>query len=537
MIITTINTQVSVSEQIHHEDIETLIAEGVEILVCNRPDAEAAEQPTFAEIAKVAQAAGIACHHIAFAGGDMTEQQVAEFREVLATGKRIHAYCRTGNRSAKIYQRASDDYASQKEGPQTAAPTHNNAAIQSFDVVIVGAGTGGIATAASLLKRNRHLRIALIDPAKTHYYQPAWTLVGGGAYDIAKTARAMQSLIPNGVTWLNDAVAAFEPDNQHVQLLQGGKVHYQHLVVAPGLELHWQGIEGLTDTLGQNGVTSNYSFKLAPYTFELVKNLKGGNAVFTQPAMPIKCAGAPQKAMYLAADYWLKNGVLANNNVHFYNAGAVLFGVKDYLPALQSYVERYSINLHMQRNLVRVDGANKIAWFAQPQEDGTQTLEQAQFDMLHVCPPQRPPEFIRQSPLADKAGWLDVDPQTLRHANYPTVWGLGDVINTANAKTMAAVRKQAPVVAHNISQALKGLAANANYDGYGSCPLTVERGKVVLAEFGYGGKLAPSFPSWLLEGTEATRLAWYLKADVLPAFYWHGMLKGHEWLASPKVTG
>ncbi|HEY7773268.1 MAG TPA: sulfur transferase domain-containing protein [Marinagarivorans sp.] len=546
MNITPINSQVSVSEQVYPEHIPALVAEGVGVLVCNRPDGEAAEQPSFAEVAQAAEAEGITCYHIAFAGGEMTDAQVEQFRECINTGKRLHAYCRTGNRSSKIFERASNAEstpAAEPSAPKSATSAGAKAdasatkAVQNFDVVIVGAGSGGLATAASLLKRNGQLRIAVIDPATTHYYQPAWTLVGGGAYDIGKTARPMQSVIPDGVTWLNDAVATFEPEGQQVQLAGGDAVHYQHLVVAPGLALHWQGIEGLSESLGQHGVTSNYSFKLAPYTFELVKNLKGGNAVFTQPPMPIKCAGAPQKAMYLAADYWLKHGQLANTQVHFYNAGAVLFGVQAYLPALQSYIERYDIQLHFQRTLCRVDGPNKTAWFSRTEADGSQSVEEAPFDMLHVCPPQRAPDFIRQSPLADEAGWLAVDPNTLQHTAYPNIWGLGDVINAPNAKTLAAVRKQAPVVAHNIVRALQGDSANALYDGYGSCPLTVERGKVVLAEFSYGGKLAPSFPAWLLEGTRPTRLAWYLKADVLPSFYWHGMLKGHEWLASPKVGG
>ena len=58
---------------------------------------------------------------------------------------------------------------------------------------------------------------------------------------------------------------------------------------------------------------------------------------------------------------------------------------------------------------------------------------------------------------------------------------------------MAAARKQAPVVAQNIADAIDGKTIHAIYDGYGSCPLTVERGKIVLAEFGYGGKLLPTF--------------------------------------------
>jgi sulfide:quinone oxidoreductase len=253
--------------------------------------------------------------------------------------------------------------------------------------------------------------------------------------------------------------------------------------------------------------------------------------------MPIKCAGAPQKAMYLSADHWKRQGVLKNVDIQFCNAGAVLFGVPDYVPALMEYVKAYGIGLNFGRTLVAVDGAAKKATFSQNQADGSKTRVTQDFDLLHVVPPQKAPDFIRISPLADAAGWVDVDPGTLRHKAFANVFALGDVGNTTNAKTAAAARKQAPVVAHNLL-ALRGMAHGvAQYDGYGSCPLTVERGKIVLAEFTYGGKLAPSFPKWLIDGTQPSALAWYLKERILPPLYWDAMLKGREWLAKPEMVG
>ena len=143
-------------------------------------------------------------------------------------------------------------------------------------------------------------------------------------------------------------------------------------------------------------------------------------------------------------------------------------------------------------------------------------------------------DFIRVSPLADAAGWIDVDPASLRHKSFENIWGLGDAGNTTNAKTAAAARKQAPVVAHNVLAARGAAKGQARYDGYGSCPLTVERGKIVLAEFGYGGVLKPSFPKILLDGTKPSRAAWFLKERMLPPIYWKAMLKGREWLAQPE---
>ena len=200
------------------------------------------------------------------------------------------------------------------------------------------------------------------------------------------------------------------------------------------------------------------------------------------------------------------------------------------------YIDKYSATLKFNHRLTKVDGEQKTAWFECSDAQGNKEIVSTEFAMLHVCPPQQAPDFIRNSELADSAGWVDVEQSTLKHRRFTNVWSLGDVMNAPNAKTAAAARKQAPIVAYNILSDMGITTGQAHYDGYGSCPLTVERGKIVLAEFGFGGKLLPSFPAWLLEGTEPTRLAWVLKKDLLPPIYWNGMLKGREWLVKPQVN-
>lgn len=398
------------------------------------------------------------------------------------------------------------------------------------EVAIVGGGAAGIAVASSLLKREPTLDITVIDPSEMHYYQPGWTMVGGGIFDLPTTGRPMASVMPKAVSWKKLSVVAFEPDENRILLSSGEKLSYDRLVVCPGLTLNWEGVEGLTETLGRNGVTSNYSYKTASYTWELVQSLKSGHAVFTQPPMPIKCAGAPQKAMYLSSNYWLRQGFLKNIDVSFFTSTPGLFGVAAYVPALMKYVEKYQAALNFQHTLTKVDGDKQVATFRD--EHGDQ--HEIEFNMLHVCPPQLAPDFIRESALADDAGWVDVDQHTLKSRRFENIWSLGDVMNAPNAKTAAAARAQAPVVAHNLLQHAGKRDGISHYNGYGSCPLTVERGKIVLAEFGYGGSLLPSFPKWLIDGQEPSSLAWLLKANILPAVYWEAMLKGREWMVRPE---
>lgn len=399
-----------------------------------------------------------------------------------------------------------------------------------YDIVIVGGGAAGIGIAANLRRRQPKLRIAIIEPSDAHYYQPAWTLVGGGSFRTSDSIKPTATLIPQGVTWIKKNAIGFEPNNQRVLVNQGPAINYHYLVIATGLQLDWQAISGLPQALGKNGVTSNYCFHLAPYTWSLVKGLQSGRAIFTQPPAPIKCPGSPQKAMYLSCHHWETLKVIKNITIDFHSASTTLYSVPDFVPTLMSYVNRYHAALHFQSNLIAVDGTTKTAWFEVTDNDGKIQQIEKSFDLLHVVPPQKPQDCIKESPLANEQGWVDVDPYTLQHPRYRNIFSLGDACSTPNAKTMAAIRKQIVVVAKNLLAQRAGLQLDARYDGYGSCPLTVEKGKVVLAEFGFNGKLLPTFPS-LIDPLSPNRLAWALKKIALPQLYWHIMLKGYEWLA------
>ncbi|KZL26475.1 bifunctional protein tyrosine phosphatase family protein/NAD(P)/FAD-dependent oxidoreductase [Pseudovibrio sp. Ad37] len=552
MDIKSISSSLSVCPQITAQDVQKIADLGFRSIVCNRPDGEGADQPVFDEIEAAAKKLGLETRYLPVISGKVSDEDAEAFGKAMNEIPRpVLAYCRTGTRCATLWslsqaetltvadilaatKSAGYDMAGVVRRIANGGRTPTDRADASFDVVIVGGGAAGIAVAASLKSRKSDLEIAVIDPADIHYYQPGWTMVGGGIFNASQTAKTMGALIPRGVHWLKSAVAAFEPQDNAVILDGCRVVKYDRLVVCPGLKLDWHKVEGLVSTLGKHGVTSNYRYDLASYTWELVSNMKEGRALFTQPPMPIKCAGAPQKALYLSGDYWRKQGVLKNIDIQFHNAGGVLFGVKDYVPALEKYIDLYNADLNFFNNLVAIDGPAKKAWFDVAKPDAPVERVEVDFDMIHVCPPQSAPDFIRVSPLADAAGWVDVDQITLRHKTHSNIWSLGDVMNAPNAKTAAAARMQAPIVAENLVADIEGRSQPAMYNGYGSCPLTVERGKIVLAEFGYGGTLLPSFPTWLLDGTKPTRAAWILKEQILPPVYWWAMLRGKEWMIKPE---
>ena len=402
-------------------------------------------------------------------------------------------------------------------------------------IVIVGGGAAGITVAAALRRRQgrRGLDIAIIEPADLHYYQPALTLVGAGVCSLAKTRRSESNLIPPQVAWIKDAVTGFDPENNEVKLASGDTLTYGYLVVCPGLELNWDGIEGIRNTLGENGVCSNYDPRYVEYTWSCIQNLQpGAKVLFTQPPLPFKCPGAPQKIAYLAADYLKKRGILGDCDLHFLLHAPAMFSIPLFASELAKVAARYGINVHFQHNLVAIDGGTRKATFEVAGGDSEGKTVTLDFDMIHVTPPQLPPGFVRTSPLANEAGFVDVHQNSMQHTKYENVFGLGDAGSTPNSKTAAAVRKQAPIVVRNLLHLIDGDTLEEGYDGYASCPLTTAYGKVIMAEFIYGGKVTPTFP---LDPRKERWTYWRIKTTGLPLMYWDYMLKGHEWFFAHNV--
>ncbi len=397
----------------------------------------------------------------------------------------------------------------------------NNIETIHHDVVIVGGGTAGVTVAAQLTKGwfNR-TDVAVIDPSDKHYYQPAWTLVGGGAFRKQDTERDQAKVLPTKARWIQDAVTEFDPEHNRLMTRDGKTIEYKYLVVGAGIQINWNGIRGLKENIGRHGVCSNYSYGTVDYTWECVRNFKGGVALFTQPTGAIKCGGAPQKICYLAEDYFRRNGTRQNAQVIFAAPSQAIFGVQKYRDALEQVVDRKGVETMFRNNLVEIRAATKEAVF-ENLDSGERTV--VPFDMIHVTPPMGPPDFIASSPLADESGWVDVNKSTLQHVRYPNVFGLGDSSNLPTSKTGAAIRKQAPVVVKNLRSLMAGRPLQATYNGYTSCPIVTGYGTMMLAEFGYDGTPMESFP---INQAKERWSMWLLKKFGLPQLYWNGMLKG-----------
>jgi len=387
-------------------------------------------------------------------------------------------------------------------------------------IVVIGGGTGGISVAAKLCRALDEPDVAIIEPSPTHYYQPLWTLVGGGVVDRERSARPEAELIPDGASWIQSEVSELLPDEDGVRTADGREIGYDHLVVAPGLTLNWDAIEGLEGRLGRDGICSNYGYDECPQTWETISAFDGGTALFTMPAPPIKCAGAPQKIMYMADDTFRKRGIRDRSKVIYGSATPGIFAVKEYARTLNQVIERRGIETRYSHRLTAIRADEREAVFVDG--DGAEVV--IGYEMIHVAPPQGPYEFVARSPLAGEGGWVEVDRATLRHPRYPNVYSLGDASSLPTSKTGAAVRGQAPVLVENLLATIADREPTASYDGYTACPLVTGYGKLVMAEFDYDLNPKPSFP--LIDSAKERWSMYQLKRFGLPFLYWNGMMRG-----------
>jgi sulfide:quinone oxidoreductase len=392
--------------------------------------------------------------------------------------------------------------------------------------VIVGGGAAGVSVAARLLRAGED-DVALVEPSAMHYYQPLWTLVGAGVVRAANTARHERRVVPRGVRWLQDAAVEIDPDARVVTTACGARLSYDFLVIAVGLQLDWDATPGLAEALDLGHVTSNYAFELAPRTYRLLQEFSGGTALFTGAVGPIKCGGAAQKAAYLSADILRERGVLPGTELVLAVPPPSIFGIPQFAAPLEHAIDRYGIDARFRHELVEVDGVRRQAVFVVHDDGGGGHRETVDYDFLHVVPRQSAPDFLKGSALAaadDPDGLIEVDPATLQHVRYHDVFALGDCSGAPNAKTGAAVRKQAPVVVRNLRDVAAELPPSATYDGYSSCPIVTSRHTVVLAEFDYSGEPHPTIPC--IDTARERRDMWLLKRYGLPFLYWNLMLRG-----------
>ncbi|NKX44146.1 NAD(P)/FAD-dependent oxidoreductase [Roseicyclus persicicus] len=396
-------------------------------------------------------------------------------------------------------------------------------------IVIIGAGAAGTAMANRLVRRLEGAQITLIDPRAEHLYQPGLSLVAAGLKPASYVVSRTTDWLPAGVTLIAEPVAAVDPEAQTVATGGGQSLGYDFLIVAPGLILDHDAIEGFSlDMVGENGIGALYAGPdHAARTWAAAARFveEGGRGVFTRPATEMKCAGAPLKHTFLIDDRLRRAGNRGNAEIAYMAPQTALFGVPIVSERVRMLFGDRGIGFTQQRTLRSIDAEARIATFVD--QDGF--THEEDYDYLHVIPPQRAPAFVVESGLAwadrwTDQGWVDCEPATLRHNRYPNIWAVGDVAGVPKGKTAASVKWQVPVVEDHLVAAIEGREGTETYNGYTSCPLITRIGRAMLVEFDYNNNLVPSFPG-IIAPLEELWISWLMKEVALKATY-NAMLRG-----------
>ena len=402
-------------------------------------------------------------------------------------------------------------------------PAHAARVATQAHIVIAGSGLGGLAVAHRLSSMLDGAKITVIDAKEVHNYQPGYTLVATGVWPVSKVIDQNADFMPTGVEWVKDMVAEFDPAANAVVTAGGQRIAYDYLVVAVGTHQDWSLIEGMdVKAIGQNGLASVYpSSDAAVATWAAMDAFrkKGGKAVMTLPSTALKCAGAPLKMTFMLRDRLAQSGTLDQSEVTFYSALGNVFSVKSVNDNVLERWKGLGIGVETSQALKSIDIGARRATFASPEGLATEVP----YDFIHVTPPMRAPDAVKNSDLAWQegpmaaGGWMEVDKATLQHRRYPNVFGLGDINGTPRGKTAATVKKSAPIVAQHVVDVISGRAPGEKFDGYTSCPMIVREGSAMLIEFDYDGKLTPSLP--MIDPLQESYFAWLMKVWMLKPAY------------------
>jgi sulfide:quinone oxidoreductase len=390
-------------------------------------------------------------------------------------------------------------------------------------IVVIGGGNAGLSVAGRL-RRHGQKDVVVIEPRSVHRYQPMFSHVAGGTAKASFALRPQGEVMPKGVGWIQDSVLTIDPATSTVELASGARVGYDHLIVCPGIQKDFDRVPGLLAALSTPNVASHYDVDLISKASRLLRDLRSGTAIFTQPAGPATCAGASQKPMYLACDYWRAQSVLDDIRVIMVVPDATVFGIPMIDAELERKVAEYGIELRLESELLEVDGERQEVVVGSA--DGLS--ERLGYDVLNVVPPQSAPDWLKATDLPaadDSLGFVEVDPLTLRHRRFLNVWSLGDAAATLNSKSGGALRQQTKILAQNLVEVLDGKTPSHSYNNYSVAPFTVSRSTVVFAEFDDKYDQKPTIPFWKGLAKER-RLTWVADRHVLPWVYWHLILKG-----------
>ncbi|WP_237571121.1 NAD(P)/FAD-dependent oxidoreductase [Mycolicibacterium lacusdiani] len=384
---------------------------------------------------------------------------------------------------------------------------------------MIGGGNAGISAAARFLRKGVS-SVAVAEPQLVHTYRPLLSYVGGGQAALRTAERTQRSVTPKGCTWIQESAVAVDPEARMVTFASGRTCGYRDLVLGAGLVPDDDALPGIAEALHSPAVASNY-LDHAEKTWDLVREMRSGRAVFTVPRAPVSCTGTTIKPLFLAAAHWKRAGRLGDIDITLIVDRAGLVDVPDLDDRLGRCLDDLNVEVLHRTSVTAVDPERNELTVTGP--DGERLVP---YDLLHLVPPFRGPTWLADSGLtdSDRHGVIDVDPGTFRHRTHPDVWAVGDGAGVDTDPSGGALRRQVKILVGNVLAARSGRSMDT-YDGYTVAPVATDAHLLIAGEFDRSGEVTSSLPSFV-DPLKPRRVAWAFDRYGLPQTYWNLILKG-----------
>ncbi len=340
-------------------------------------------------------------------------------------------------------------------------------------IVILGGGTGGLVVANKLSNSlSKDNEIVLVDKEKNHLFNPSllWVMVGWrNQQQIQKPLSLLQK---KGIRFVNAEVSKIDFENKIV-VTSEGELDFDYLVISLGASIFPDRSKGF-----QKAAYNLYDLSGAVRIKEAIENFEKGKIVILIASKPYKCPAAPYEAALLLSAYFKKEK--RDVEIEVATPETLPMGVagKEVGNMVVSLLQSGGIRFVPQYQSDRIDPSKREIHF----QDG----EKVSYDLLIGIPPHGLPTVLSGSPILGESGWVKVNPRTLK-TDLENVYALGDVtaiplpVGLPLPKAGVFAHFQADVVAHNVTESIKGLTPKKEFDGRGSCFIELGDGRAGYA--------------------------------------------------------
>jgi NADPH-dependent 2,4-dienoyl-CoA reductase/sulfur reductase-like enzyme len=316
-------------------------------------------------------------------------------------------------------------------------------------VVVIGGGFAGASAARFVKQANPAIIVTLVEPNPTFTACPFSNGVIAGLRPLSAQQFGYQKLGDAGITLAMQAATGVDAQAKSVRLSGGSTLPYDRLVMAPGIDLRWDGLPGYDERAAD---IMPHAWKAGEQTLLLRSQLEsmedGGTVVISAPANPFRCPPGPYERASLIAHY-LKTRKPKSK--------VIILDAKDAFSKQRLFQNAWAALYPDHLEWVSLSKGGKVNSVDATTKTLKTDFNDHKADVANVIPPQRAAAIAQAAGVADRSGWCPVDPVSFESKLVPNIHVIGDAaIMGAMPKSAFSANAQAKVCAAAVAAVLKG---------------------------------------------------------------------------------